>query len=288
MNPVNFPAQAYAAKTVPAFTVLIVTYNSEEEVPQLLADMRASVAPSRTIVIDNASHDHTTTRIRAEFPAVRLIENAENIGYARAVNQGMALCETDFVFLLNPDIRIPDPNLFLTLLACLTASPKTAVAAPLQFKQTGETRALNFTWSYLAPSTLKLFLNHRFHLGPVDPNPRPVTFLNAGCLLIRKSTFLHVGKLNEKYFLYGEEPDLFLKLKRFGYTCCLHPEAMVIHHRERSLNTVSSLKRLRFRMQGWMNIADALVRGYMQLLLSPPPKDKYSRRPRRKWLFSDE
>ncbi|NUM43186.1 MAG: glycosyltransferase family 2 protein [Anaerolineales bacterium] len=270
MNPIKIHARkpTPAEKTAPAFTALIVTYNSEDEISTLLTDLRSYPHPPRTIVIDNASQDQTVERVRAQFPEVQLIENAQNIGYARAVNQGIALCPTDFVFLLNPDIHIPSPTLFPALLACLAPSPRIAVAAPLQFKQTGETRSLNFTWSYIAPSALRIFLAHRFHWGHPDPTPRPVTFLNAGCLLIRKSAFMHVGKLNEKYFLYGEEPDLFLKLKRFGYECRLHPGEAVIHHRERSLNTVPSLKRLRFRVRGWLNILDALINGYFQLLLA--------------------
>jgi GT2 family glycosyltransferase len=92
-----------------------------------------------------------------------------------------------------------------------------------------------------------------------------VSFLNAGCLFVRRSAFEAVGRLNEKYFLYGEEPDLFLKLMRFGYECRLVPAASVTHAREQSLRSVPSFRRLIFRAVGVRNIADAVIRGLANL-----------------------
>jgi GT2 family glycosyltransferase len=85
--------------------------------------------------------------------------------------------------------------------------------------------------------------------------------------LIRRSAFEKVGGLNEKYFLYGEEPDLFLKLWRHGFECRLVPAAAIVHQRERSLQTVPPIRRLRYRLQGGLNIADAVARGMTNILL---------------------
>ena len=57
--------------------------------------------------MDNASPDKTADIVQSEFPEVHLVRNTVNVGYARAVNQGFALADTPYVFLLNPDIRIP-------------------------------------------------------------------------------------------------------------------------------------------------------------------------------------
>ena len=251
----------------PAFTNLVVTYNGAAEVSGLLADLRLHAPGSRTIVIDNASPDATADVVNARFPEVQLIRNSANVGYARAVNQGFRLTATKYVFLLNPDIRIASADVFRDLRNCLESEPRVAVAGPLQFKGNGGNRRLNFTWSYWTPAAFRVYLSHRLGRGDASPTPIRVAFLNAGCLFIRRAAFEAVGRLNEKYFLYGEEPDLFLKLKRYGHECRLLPGISVIHNREQSLKTVPPLRRLLFKLQGIRNIGDAVVTGSVQLLL---------------------
>ena len=259
--------------TSPPFNSLIVTFNSAHEIAYLLDDLQRLAPPqNRVIVIDNASQDLTVEIVKTRFPEVSLIVNPRNVGYSKAVNQGFELCETEFVFLLNPDIRIPNSSFHPAMLACLQHSPNIAAVGPLQFRQIGESLLLNFTWSYLTPRAWVLFLSYAFRLGLTFDRPIPTTFLNAGCLLLRRSAFIHVGKLNEKYFLYGEEPDLFLKLKRYRYECRLHPGAEVIHLRERSLNQLPVIQRGLIKFQALLNISDALVNGLINLCprLSPP------------------
>ncbi len=250
------------------FTNLVVTYNSANVIPYLLRDLqlRAPAPPNRVIVIDNASKDQTAEIIRAQYPQVRLVVNSQNLGFARAVNQGFELCETERVFLFNPDVRILDPRFFSAMLDCLEQGPRIAAVGPLQFKQTGGKRRLNFTWSYLSPKAFRVFLSHTLRLGERPDAPIPTTFLNAGCLLLRKSVFEQVGRMNEKYFLYGEEPDLFLKFVRYGYECRLHLGAEVLHARESSLKTLPRSQRYFTRLRALFNISDALVQGVVRIL----------------------
>jgi hypothetical protein len=253
--------------TPPAFTTVIVTYNNRADVPGLLGDLAAHAPGSRTILIDNASTDGTAAVVRARFPDVHLVCNTVNIGYARAVNQGIGLANSTYVFLLNPDIRIHAAAVFDELQRCLDELPHVAVAGPLQFKEGGKRPHLNFTWSYLTPRVFRLYLAYRLGRVPRPSGPVKVSFLNAGCLFIRRSAFEAVGRLNEKYFLYGEEPDLFLKLMRHGYECRLVPGASVNHAREQSLRSVPSIRRMRLRLEGVRNIADAVVRGVADILI---------------------
>lgn len=250
-----------------SFTNLIVTYNSAAEVSKLLADLRQHAPGIPTTIIDNDSMDATADVVAAGFPEVQLVRNTRNVGYARAVNQGFELSGSEYVFLLNPDIRIDSPGVFHDLEACLNSQPEVAVAAPLQFKQRGLKRQLNFTWSYWTPRAFGLYLSYLLFGRASTAQPIRVSFLNAGCLFIRRSAFEAVGMLNEKYFLYGEEPDLFLKLMRHGLTCRLLTGTSVIHDRERSLTTVPSLRRFRFRLHGAINIADAVIFGVGRILL---------------------
>jgi GT2 family glycosyltransferase len=250
-----------------SFTSLIVTYNSADEVLNLLADLHEHVPDNRIIVIDNASRDKTVEGVQKHFPQVQLIRNITNVGYAKAVNQGFALCDTEHVLLLNPDIRIPSPQLFSEMEEYLKQFRQIAAVAPLQFKNDEKKRSLNFTWSYVTLNAFKVYLSFLIRRKSSFIEPIRVTFLNAGCLFIRRSAFEQVGKLNEKYFMYGEEPDLFLKFRRHGFECYLLPNSGVTHYRERSLMTVPALQRLQIKFRAVWNVADAFINGWAHIVL---------------------
>jgi GT2 family glycosyltransferase len=250
-----------------SFTSLIVTYNSASEITNLLNDLHTHTPGSDIIVIDNASTDETVQVVQENFPQVRLIQNSTNVGYARAVNQGFVLCDKEHVLLLNPDIRISSPQVFEEMEKCLKLSRRIAAAAPLQFKNDAGKQYLNYTWSYSTPHTFRLYLSFLLQRKSMYPKPIRVTFLNAGCLLIRRTAFEQVGRLNEKYFLYGEEPDLCLKFRRYGFECYLLPNASITHYRERSLMTTPASQRLYIRFLAAHNVVDALIRGWANILL---------------------
>lgn len=242
-------------------TTVIVSYNSRRHLPALLQDLHHYQPGSPIIVIDNASPDGTADLVQADFPEVKLVRNAANVGYAAAANQGFALCSTAHVFLLNPDVRIHDRQVFGSLRRCLDSDPRVAVAGPLQFKHGGSRPHLNFTWSFLTPRAFPLYVRHLFGLPLSQIGPLRVLFLNAGCLYVRRTALAAVAGFSEKYFLYGEEPDLFLKLLRFGWECRLVPDVSVLHARDQSLQSAHPLRQARFRLQGAVNIADAVLRG---------------------------
>ena len=250
----------------PSFTSLIVTYNSASEISNLLNDLHSYLPNSKIIVIDNASSDGTVGVVQEHFPYVQLIQNSTNVGYAKAVNQGFALCHTEYVLLLNPDIRIHSLQLFAEMERCLKSFRRIAAVAPLQFKNDDEKQYLNFTWSYSTLDAFKVYVSFLMRGKPAFLEPIRVPFLNAGCLFIRRSAFEEVGRLNEKYFLYGEEPDLFLKFRRYGFECYLLPNVTVTHYRERSLMTRPALQRLKIRIHAAWNIADALINGWANIL----------------------
>ena len=182
------------------FTNVIVSYNNRADLPGLLQDLARHAPGSPTIVIDNASPDGTPDLVAADFPGVRLVRNAANVGYARAVNQGIRLVSTPHVFLLNPDIRIRASQVFQDLRQCLDREPRVAVAGPLQFKEDGGRLHLNFTWSYWTPQAFRLYASHLFGKPVAHLAPLKVSFLNAGCLYMRRAAF-RVGRWPEREVL---------------------------------------------------------------------------------------
>jgi len=247
-------------------STLIVTYNSEKEISSLLEDLRIVNPGSPVVVIDNASTDNTVDIINRLYPEVQLVQNPQNLGYAKAVNLGFDLCNTPYVFLLNPDIRIPISGLITEMISWLDGSPNTGAIGPQQCMVENDAMHFNFTTSHWG---FHSFINHIYYQLRHEwlySKPIRVPMLNAGCLMIRRSAFMQVGKLNPDYFLYGEEPDLGLKFRRYGYECRLLPNTYVIHYREKSIQTLSARQRRRIRWQAARNISHAILTGWIRII----------------------
>jgi len=248
------------------FSILIVTFNNQDCILDLLRDIQA-VGPDLlewTTIIDNHSPDATADVIRDNFPQVNLICNPKNIGYGSAVNQGAKLFDTPYFFLLNPDLRIPEN--FIGDILALQDFDNVAAVGPLQYKIRRKRPSLNFCWSFLKFESFLLFLKKKLYPTLKFNRPIRVTFLNAGCLLLDRVAFERVGGFDENHFLYGEEPDLFLKFKAHKYRCYLHPGVEVNHLRDKSMKSLPFHLRFKYRLIAIGNIVDALIRGYSRIL----------------------
>ena len=106
-----------------AVAAIIVTFNSEAAIGQCLDSLTKMAPHVKPIVVDNASSDQTLKQVR-ERAHVHLIANPENRGFAAAVNQGIAACDSDFLLLLNPDA-----NLLTAVDALVYASRQYGLAA---------------------------------------------------------------------------------------------------------------------------------------------------------------
>ena len=119
-------------------SVVIVHYKARD----LLLECLAALAPdlsrleSETVVVDNDSRDGAPEALAARFPAVRVIANRENAGYARAVNQGIRETKGEFVLVMNPDCS-PHAGAVRTLLDYLRDHPRTAIAGPRLLRADG-------------------------------------------------------------------------------------------------------------------------------------------------------
>lgn len=108
--------RATAADSVaPDLSIIIVNWNTRELLARCLDSVQADLpADSEVWVVDNASADGSAALVRERFPWVRLIENNENVGFARANNQALKIVNGQYVLLLNSDAMLPG-----SALACL-------------------------------------------------------------------------------------------------------------------------------------------------------------------------
>ena len=113
--------------------VIVVSYNSRSRLTSCLSSIENQGEVSTSIVvIDNASTDDGVALVEAQFPNVQLFENADNRGFAAAVNQGLAATTAPFVLLLNPDAALL-PSTLAQLVHHLQSQPDVAAVGLRQW-----------------------------------------------------------------------------------------------------------------------------------------------------------
>ena len=204
-----------------ALSVALVTHESARDLPACLASLAAAAErPTSVVIVDNAS---------AAPPPEASVRNAANRGYGAALNQALALIDTEFVVLANPDVVFA-PGSLDRMVRFLEAHPEHALAGPDGTARSFPTVGLE---------ACELFLGHRLWPG----NPVHGRFFRAdlagrtgdcdwlvgACLVARRAALAAVGGFDENYFMYFEETDLAWRLARAGWRCAQVGDARVAH-----------------------------------------------------------
>ncbi len=204
-------------------TVVLVSFNTRPLLLSLLRRMQEAdwLAP---IVIDNASLDGSANAVEARFPSTTLIRNTDNVGFARAANQGISLATTPYVALLNPDTDAT-PDLLASLLEFLEEHPAVWAVAPRLIGADGgvQTMAAGFAPTparaflyFLGISYLLPWASVGFSVPPMISRPVDVDWLSGACLVFRREVVDRVGPLDGSFFLYGEDMDWCRRMRAAG------------------------------------------------------------------------
>lgn len=217
-------------------SVVLVSWNM---LPHMVSCLRSIFAsdlpwPTEVVVVDNNSSDNTPAAIREQYPAVYVIENLENAGFARAVNQGVKAAAGKYVLLLNPDTVVNSPSL-QALVAFMQHSPDAAIVGGTLLNSDGSFQA-SYSHFSTVPQEILIALGIGEHLYPGYPShhrsvrTQEVDWMCGACLLVLRDAFLSVGGLDEEYVMYSEEVDLQYRLRQKGWKAYYIPQAHAIHH----------------------------------------------------------
>lgn len=228
-------------------TVVIVNYNVKYFLEQCLyAALKAGAqVSSEIIVVDNNSVDGSCQMVEEKFPEVKLIANAENVGFSKANNQAIYIAQGEYILLLNPD-TVVEEDCFTKIVAFMDCTPD---AGGLGVKMIdGKGRFLPeskrglptpevafwkmFGFSKLFPRSKRF---SHYHLGYLDNDQiSEVEVLAGAFMLLRRETLDKVGLLDEDYFMYGEDIDLSYRITKGGYKNYYFPETTIIHYKGES------------------------------------------------------
>ena len=217
---------------------IVVTYNSAGSIAACLeALLKAGL---HVVVVDNAG---TADVVRRLFPQVDLIANDDNVGFARAVNQGLARCGDDVVMLVNPDSVIPALTAG-ALVAYLHEHNDVAIVGPRLREADG---TINIS-AYPVASVSTMLLNRARRFFPfLTPllargkrfksydaclhatEATEVDMVCAACVAIRRDLLAELGGLDEGYFMYYEDVELCLQAWQRGRKVIYLPTVEAFH-----------------------------------------------------------
>ncbi len=232
-------------------SIVIVNWNTKDFLNKCLKSIFISsniAYKLEIIVVDNNSYDGSVEMVEKEFPTVILIRNNENVGFARANNQGIEIAFGKYILLLNPDTVVNTHSL-KTMGDFMEQNPEVAACGPKILNGEGE---ISPVASY--PKLLRMISKDTF-LAKIFPMmirsetrfPRKAEMthnLSGACIMLRRESLNMVGLLNENIFLYYEEPELLERLYKKDWKIYYLPEAKIIHFGEKSTAPLSSTDKL--------------------------------------------
>ncbi len=259
----------------PAIAAVIVNYNAGEELRLALQSVAHAVgrSPWEAVVVDNASTDGSEAIAREFEPQVRLICNAENVGFARAVNQGIAATRAPGVLVMNPDCRL-DAGAIEILLAELNAHPACAIVGPRildpdgsvqgsargdpdmltgVFGRTGALRRL-LPWLPVARRNVVAGAGDEARSIVVD-------WVSGACMLARRDALDAVSGFDERYFMYWEDADLCRRLRGRGFHVRYVPAAVAVHSVGHSSRTARAASLRAFHASAYLYYATHVAPG---------------------------
>ncbi|HEV7846933.1 MAG TPA: glycosyltransferase family 2 protein [Thermoleophilaceae bacterium] len=210
--------------------VVVVTYESGAHIAETLRAVSDQLGEGdELVVVDNASTDDTAAIARAAAPTATVLEQQRNLGFAGGCNEGVAASSAPLVLLLNPD-ALPEPGCIDALRGAAGEHPDWGAWQALVTMDGGT--AINTSGGV----THFLGMGWAGQCGePVESAPAApaeVSFASGAALCVRRDAWEAVGGFDERYFMYGEDLDLSLRLWLSGYGVGIVPAARVQHDYE--------------------------------------------------------
>lgn len=260
-------------------SVVIINWNTRQLLDECLASIYRETKDIdfEIFVVDNASSDRSAEMVREKYlpaeltgatapqrsegmamdreagPAVRLIENKENCGFAAANNQALREAKGNYILILNPDTIIKN-NAINKALDILSKRPEIGILGPKTYNNDGtiqKTVRRDPTISVgllIAAKLQRIFpsaraLKNYYYRGFDYSREAYVPQIQGSFMLIRRAVLDKIGFFDERFFIWFEEVDLCLRAKAAGWKILYSPVAEIIHYGGESFAQVGTIKK---------------------------------------------
>lgn len=231
------------------------------------------------VVADNESTDGTRELVETEFPEARVIP-CSNRGFSHANNQGWLSSDARYALFLNPDTEILSGT-FSGLVEWMDERPTVGLAGVTQIGADGSLHPTIRRFPSVTRSLGEALGSERWPIRPawagereLDPGryeeEREIDWTSGSFMLARREALLSAGLLDERSFIYTEEPDLCLRLRKAGWSIVHLPKMTILHHAGKAgknprMEAQNAFARLHYARKHYSGLRRALFLGALGL-----------------------
>lgn len=218
-------------------SIITINYNGLKDTCDLMDSLPLEDTSLEVIVVDNASKHNEAAQIEQRYPQVKVIHSDRNLGFAGGNNLGIQVALGKYLFFINNDTVFRDKRLEVkgeidSLIQRLESSEEIGMVCP----------KIRFTWDHhpiqfagYTPLSRITVRNQAIGCGEADygqyDTAHPTPYAHGAAMMVKREAIEKAGMMPECYFLYYEELDWSLMIRRAGYTIWYEP-ACTIYHKE--------------------------------------------------------
>ncbi len=253
-------------------SIITINYNGLKDTCELIETLPLEDKSIEVIVVDNASTQDEATAIEERYPQVKVIRSKDNLGFAGGNNLGIKAAQGKFLFFLNNDTVLrPQTSDLRPLISRLESSSKIGIVCP-KIRFSWGNQLIQFAgYTPLSPITMR---NKSIGCGETDQGqyntPYPTPYAHGAAMMVKREVIEKAGLMPECYFLYYEELDWSMMIRRAGYDIWFEPACTVFHKESQTTGQNSPLRtyyitrnRLLFTQRNQQGVAKYLTYLYL-------------------------
>ena len=266
-------------------SVITINYNGLKDTCELLDTLPLNDESLEVIVVDNASRQDEATLIGQRYPQVTVVRSQANVGFAGGNNLGIRAAHGQYLLFINNDTLLyigeqppvaDGMQLLQPLIDRLESSEQIGMVCP-KIRFSWGSQPIQFAgYTRLSRVTLR---NRAIGCGEADcgqhDTPHPTPYAHGAAMMVRRDAVTKAGLMPECYFLYYEELDWSLMLRRAGYDIWYEPATTVYHKESQSTGQQSALRtyyitrnRLLFAQRNSTGLERWLTYGYLVMVVA--------------------
>lgn len=215
--------------------VVVLNWNGRAFLQQFLPALTQSTYPRLSIwVADNASTDDSVAFLREQYPAIRLVQNPGNLGFAGGYNQALQQVQADIYVLLNSDVEV-QPGWIEPVVELMAADPRIAACQPkiLDWKQRRQFEYAGGAGGWIDRYGYPFCRGRIFDAIETDEgqydDTAPIFWASGAAMFVRADVFHALGGFDPYFFAHQEEIDLCWRIQHAGYRIMACPQSVVYH-----------------------------------------------------------
>lgn len=225
-------------------SIITINYNGLKDTCELIDTLPLEDNSIEVIVVDNGSIQDEVTTIEERYPQVKVIRSKENLGFAGGNNLGIKAAQGKYLFFLNNDTLLkPQISGLRPLISRLESSSKIGIVCP-KIKFSWGNQLIQFAgYTPLTPITMR---NQAIGCGDTDygqyDRAHTTPYAHGAAMMVKREVIEKAGLMPECYFLYYEELDWSMMIRRAGYDIWYEPACTVFHKESRTTGQNSPLR----------------------------------------------